>query len=96
MTRDQMVERIARASYDHGRVYGQPAWDELAEPYREHPRAVARAILADLAAAGLAVVPREPTEGILRAMEHHAADWDQEAAMRRAWPHLIAAAEGEG
>lgn len=70
MTQDKLVERIARAlvreaGNDPDEVrYGRrgdiapslPRWYAL--------RPVARAILADLASAGLCIVPREPTEGM--------------------------------
>ena len=48
MTRDKLVERIAK----------------VVRETDDAPRAIAAAILADLDRAGLCIVPREPTEGM--------------------------------
>lgn len=67
MTRDKLVERIAQAIYERARVYGQPLWCDLPESQRGHPRDLARAVIADIESAGLCIVPREPTEGMIKA-----------------------------
>lgn len=72
MTRAKLVERIARAVWERGRVVGLAAWEQQPDHYREHPRAIAAAVLADLDAAGLCIVLREPTEGMIRALNSYA------------------------
>lgn len=51
-------------------------------------------IIAALSAAGFVVVPREPTEEMLRASTMLAPTWDDDAS-RRKWSAMLSAAEGK-
>ena len=72
MTKDKMAELIARAIYERGRVYGQPRWCDLPESQRGHPCDIALAVIAAIESAALCIVPREPTEGMIRALNSYA------------------------
>lgn len=103
-TRDKLVERIAKqmvreAGNDPDEIcYGRKGEAVPSMPRWHAMRPVARAILADLDRAGLCIVPREPTEGMIRAAEE-VGGWDDEGraadpAPGAAWRAMIAAAEG--
>lgn len=73
---DELVERLARASmaaadaeYD-GMVL---PWSDVPEEEKAIARIRTRAVLSELSAAGMVVVPREPTEAMMAAA-HDAGD----------------------
>jgi hypothetical protein len=62
-----MRERIARRMYMDGNRLPEEEWDREFPQVRESYRELADAALAEIAAAGMVLVPREPTEEQLKA-----------------------------
>lgn len=65
MTQDEIVESMARAVCRYDATLGFPGWEILSEYEIETYKARGNTILSALTAAGLVIVPREPTEVML-------------------------------
>ena len=63
-----MRERLARAIFFRGDKQDDVQWDYVRRDLAEKAMAQADAVLAEIAAAGMVLVPREPTEAMLRAV----------------------------
>ena len=60
MTREQRIECMAKAEFQHDTPRGK--WEELPERFKDTYREGHAAVLDALTAAGMVVVPSEPTE----------------------------------
>ncbi len=69
MTREELRERIAKALYCANYDGDKRPWAERLDWERELYLISADAVLAEIAAAGLVLVPREPTGDMLSAGE---------------------------
>jgi hypothetical protein len=65
-----LVEKIARAmaAYEH-KTGGYPAWDDLSSKEVEYYLGKARSVLSCIEEEGMVVVPREPEEARIDAMQ---------------------------
>lgn len=86
MTKEKLTDVLAAATYKGG-----DAWVFAGEPAGQRGRFVIAAVLAELDAAGFAVVPVEPTEAMLAVLDGFSINVDTSADVE-AYRALLAAA----
>jgi hypothetical protein len=91
--KEEMVERLARAmwKWDSG-----SDWDKAFAPRKNMFLALARACLSEIEAAGMVIVPREPTEEMLAAGAVAEGHGNLEAEALSLWSAMLAASPKQG
>ncbi len=85
-----LTERLARAIEQSAEfVTGNERWGKV---WLEDPMVVARAVLTELRASGYAIVPREPTEAMIKAAFNPGLSGDTPSP-DDAWRDMVAAGE---
>lgn len=89
----EMIERVLAPAIYEEFCRGQP-WEEATEGWQKSMRESARAAVSALEKAGYAIVPREPTEAMLKAGRDVAPHWhdDPMTPPIEYWQAMIAAA----
>lgn len=102
-SKSEVVERLTKRAMSalrtqlNGQTMPTPAhppgaWSATGDAGSVDVAAIVRGCLNELSAMGLVVVPREPTEEMVRAMTALAPTWDDETS-RRKWAAAIAASK---
>lgn len=83
----EMRERLARAMYERG--HAPAKWSDALAEMRADTLIIIDAVLAAIEAAGMVIVPREPSDAMKKAWQGPE-PWDQDAL--EVWQAMIAAA----
>ena len=96
MTWDEMVEIAARARHEDEGAHsarGLSPWESQPENVRRHRRAEIDAALRALRAAGVAMVPRETDDSLMRLLARADASLTDVARARTAWNAALSAGQ---